>query len=93
MLGCLPSAWNTTITLHQSFGNIFCKCNVSTYIQNSFRNNYVKMFFPMVVCSKHLCKLTLRIKCPMDIWEDSQSDPLSMVKKIGMSGRGPRPSS
>ena len=48
VLGCLTSAWNTKITLHQSLGINYWKCNVIVYIKNCFRINYVIIFCPMV---------------------------------------------
>ena len=51
MTGVLPSAWNTKITLHQSFGPgiNYWKWNVIIYIHTCFRINYVIIFCQMVV--------------------------------------------
>ena len=42
----LSSVWNTTITLHQSFGLKLWKCNEMLYIKIGFWINYV---IPMVL--------------------------------------------
>ena len=49
MPGFLPSAWNTTVTLHQLLGIHFWKCNVIIYIQYCFRIHYVIIPCPMVL--------------------------------------------
>ena len=49
MPGCLPSTWNTTITLHQLFGMNFGKWNVMIFIHNCFRVNFVINFSRMVL--------------------------------------------
>ena len=47
MLGRLPSAWNTTTTLHQSFG-INWEMSCHFYIPIASGENYVNIFCPMV---------------------------------------------
>ena len=77
----LPSAWNTTITLHQSFGINIWKCNVIIYIQNCFQINYVIIFCPIEILSERKVSSLYIRKVFADLaLEKTQKEP---VRKCG----------